>query len=105
MPLPMHQPFTRPIAEALGANATLGRLLERLRESEARMATVRLVLPAALAAHVRPGVLDDEGWNLLVPNSAVAAKLRQCLPLLAQVLADQGWPRREIRVKVQSERA
>ena len=33
-----------------------------------------------MRAHVRAGVLDAEGWNLLAPNGAVAAKLRQSLP-------------------------
>lgn len=99
---PTHTPFTRPIAEALGANATLGSLLERLRESEARMKVVRQVLPPALRPHVRPGVLDETGWNLLAPNGAVAAKLRQCLPAIEQVLVQEGWQATAIRVKVQS---
>ncbi len=102
MSRPSQQPHTRPVSEALGANTTLGRLLERLKESEARMVAVRAVLAPAMRAHVRAGVLDAEGWNLLAPNGAVAAKLRQSLPLLEQVLADQGWPKVEIRVKVQA---
>lgn len=105
MNTPSHQPFTRPLSEALGANATLGRLLERLRESEARLSTVKQVMPPAIRTHVKAGVLDDEGWNLLAPNGAVAAKLRQCLPLLEQVMIENGWPRITIRVKVQSDRA
>jgi hypothetical protein len=95
------QAHTRPISEALGANAMLGRLLERLRESQARLTTVMSVLPPAMRRHVRAGVLDDEGWNLLVPNGAVAAKLRQSLPLIEQVLVEQGWPPLPVRVKVQ----
>jgi hypothetical protein len=105
MSKPSQQAHTRPIAEALGANAVLGRLLERLRESQARLATVLSVLPPAMRRHVRPGVLDDEGWNLLVPNGAVAAKLRQSLPLIEQVLVEQGWPPLPVRVKVQSDAA
>jgi len=53
---------------------------------------------------VKPGVLDEEGWNLLVPNTAVAAKLRQSLPTLEQLLAEAGWPATVLRVKVQSTR-
>jgi len=100
MSSPSKQPHTRPISEALGSSHLLGRLLERLRDSETRMTVVRSVLPPALRAHVRPGVLDDEGWNLLAPNGAVAAKLRQCLPLIEQVLMEQGWPPTTIRIKV-----
>jgi hypothetical protein len=93
-------PFTRPINEALDANATLGRLLERLQESQARLVIVRSVLPQAMRAHVRSGVLDDTGWNLLVPNGSVAAKLRQSLPLIEQILVEHGWPRLAVKVKV-----
>lgn len=95
------QPHTRPLAETLGSNATLGRLMERLHESEQRLQAVRQVLPPAMRMHVRSGVLDEEGWNLLVPNNAVAAKLRQCLPLIDQVLIEAGWARVALRVKVQ----
>ncbi|HEV8689150.1 MAG TPA: hypothetical protein VGQ91_02545 [Ideonella sp.] len=98
-------PHTRPINEALSANATLAQLLERLREAEARLETVRQVLPPGLHAHVRAGVLDDTGWNLLVPNGAVAAKLRQCLPAIEQALVERGWKPTSVRVKVQSDRA
>jgi hypothetical protein len=100
-----HEPLTRPIREALGANATLGMLLERLRESQARLATVHSVLPPAMRPHVRAGVLDETGWNLLAPNGAVAAKIRQSLPLIEQALVEQGWQATAIRVKVQAHRA
>jgi hypothetical protein len=93
------------VTEALSANTTLAQLLERLRESEARLETVRLVIPAALRTHVRAGVLDETGWNLLVPNGAVAAKLRQCLPSIEQALAERGWKTTAVRVKVQAEQA
>lgn len=101
---PPQQPFTRPITEALGANQTLGRLLERLRESQARFEAIRPALPPAMRQWVKPGVLDEEGWNLLVPNTAVAAKLRQSLPTLEQLLAEAGWPAVTLKVKVQSNR-
>ncbi|MBP7914033.1 MAG: DUF721 domain-containing protein [Vitreoscilla sp.] len=97
-------PHTRPITEALTANTMLAQLLERLRESEARLETVRSVIPSALRAHVRAGVLDDTGWNLMVPNGAVAAKLRQSLPSIEQALAERGWKTTALRVKVQAER-
>jgi hypothetical protein len=102
MSRPPQQPFTRPIAEALGANNALGQLMERLRESQDRYTTIVPALPPALRAWVRPGMLDEEGWSLVVPNTAVAAKLRQSVPTLAQVLAEAGWPAIALRVKVQS---
>lgn len=96
-------PHTRPINEALTASTTLAQLLERLREAEARMVTVRETLPPGLRTHVRTGVLDETGWNLLVPNGAVAAKLRQCLPVIEQALVERGWKPTALRVKVQSD--
>ena len=97
-----HEPLTRPVRETLAADATLGRLLERLRESQARLTVVHSVLPPALRPHVRAGVLDESGWNLLARNGAVAAKLRHSLPLIEQVLIEQGWQPTSIRVKVQA---
>lgn len=96
-------PPTRPIHEALSANATLAQLLQRMQEAQARLTVVLPALPAGLRRHVRSGVLDDTGWNLVVPNGAVAAKLRQCLPAVEQALADGGWQPTSLRVKVQSE--
>ena len=101
---PARGPHTRPITEALSANTALAQLLERLKESEARLEAVRPMIPAALRAHVRAGVLDDTGWNLLVPNGAVAAKLRQSLPSIELALVERGWKTTAVRVKVQAER-
>lgn len=98
-------PHTRPLHEALSASTTLADLLRRLKEAEARLDTVRRVLPPGLRPHVRAGVLDETGWNLLVPNGAVAAKLRQCLPEIEQALVERGWKPTSVRVKVQSGQA
>jgi hypothetical protein len=91
---------TRPIAEALASHDMLGQLLARCKASEARLLAVKAALPPAMRKHVRAGTLDHEGWNLLTPNGAVAAKLRQSVPLLEQILTEQGWPPVSIRVKV-----
>ncbi|MFO1338906.1 MAG: hypothetical protein U1F53_11860 [Burkholderiaceae bacterium] len=104
-PAPSNRPHTRPVQEALTASPTLTQLLARLQEARARLDSVQPVLPPGLRAHVRSGVLDETGWNLLVPNGAVAAKLRQCLPAIEQALVERGWKPTSVRVKVQSERA
>lgn len=93
---------TLPIGEALDRSTPLARLQQLLRESEARYAVVRPLLPAALAAHVRPGPIDEQGWSLLAPNGAAAAKLRMLQPRLEQALQAQGWKPWNIRVKVVS---
>jgi hypothetical protein len=90
------------IEEALNRSPPLARLQQLLRESNARLEAIRPVLPAALAAHVKPGPLDGEGWSLLVANASVAAKLRQLQPRLEEALKQRGWQVTSIRIKVQS---
>ena len=79
----------------------LSRLVDRLRESNAMFATIQPLLPAALAASVQPGPLDEAGWSLLGANAAVAAKLRQLVPHLEDRLRQGGHTVAAIRVKVQ----
>jgi hypothetical protein len=89
-----------PIDAALASCAALTRLSDRLRRSQACFDLVAPLLPTALRAQVRPGPIDDEGWALLVPHAAAAAKLRQCLPALAERLADAGAGAVAIRVRI-----
>ncbi len=90
------------LRDVLERSAPLALLQRRLSESNARLATLRDALPPALAAHVRPGPLDADGWTLLAANTAVAAKLRQLQPRLEAALTDAGWPAGVLRIKVQS---
>ena len=61
------------VSEALRRSAPLTQLRARLQESADRFEAIRGALPGALARHVRPGPIDEEGWSLLVANAAVAA--------------------------------
>jgi hypothetical protein len=90
----------QPIAEALSASSPLARLGERLRESTAMLESVRPLLPAPLAAHVRAGPVDPTGWSILVGHAAAAAKLRQLVPHLETRLADRGHAVTTVRIKV-----
>jgi hypothetical protein len=100
--LPPLVPDSMPMLEALRRSAPLAQLRERLQDSKARYEAIRPGLPAALAAHVAPGPVDDEGWSLLASNAAVAAKLRQLKPRLETLLQERGWQVSAIRIKVQS---
>ncbi len=93
-------PDALPIARALGANTTLVRLQQLLRDSNARFEAIRASLPGPLAAHVRPGPLDAQSWSLLAANAAVAAKLRQLQPRLEEALQHAGWPPVVLRIKI-----
>ena len=90
------------LQQALQMSAPLARLFERVQDSKARFAAVRASLPAMLAAHVKPGPVDESGWTLLAANAAVAAKLRQLQPRLEETLRECGWTVSVIRVKVES---
>jgi hypothetical protein len=76
-------------------------LFQRVQESNARLARVRPLLPAALQSQVRAGPVDEAGWSLLASNAAVAAKLRHLLPLIDKALREAGWAPTAIRIKVQ----
>ncbi|RYY90743.1 MAG: DUF721 domain-containing protein [Chitinophagaceae bacterium] len=91
------------VTVALSRAEPLVSLLQRLEASKACLEAVRAVLPAALAAHVRPGPLDEEGWTLLAANSAVSAKLRQLQPRLMDALLQKGLKVNAIRVRVQTQ--
>lgn len=98
-------PAAQPIGEALANCAPLARLQALLRESNARFEVIRPLLPASLAAAVRAGPVDDEGWALLASSPAAAAKLRQLLPRFEAALRQHGWQGSAVRVRVQSNRS
>lgn len=93
---------TQGIDQALAGSQALGLLVQRMRESEARLAAVRPLLPPPMRAHVKAGPIDDEGWTLLASNTAVSAKLRQMLPTLVNRLQHSGFDARPVRVKLLS---
>lgn len=88
------------LARALDNSQPLVGLLQRVRESQARLATVAPLLPAGLRGEVRAGPLDDAAWVLLVSNAAAAAKLRQLLPAVTATLESQGYAGPAVKIKV-----
>ena len=92
-----------PLANAMQASRPLALLAERLRESKRRYDCIAPVLPDALAGQTQPGPVDEHGWTLLAANAAVAAKLRQLVPLLAARLSEQGFGDQPLRVKVHTQ--
>jgi hypothetical protein len=90
------------LEQALQLSAPLARLRHRVEDSNARFEAIRSCLPPAMAAHVKPGPVDEQGWSLLAANASVAAKLRQLQPRLEEILRERGWTVSTIRVKVES---
>ena len=97
-----HSSGTWALGAALEQSQALAQLLQRLEQSQARLACICDSLPGPLRGAVRAGPLDEAGWSLLVPSGAVASKLRQLVPDLQSRLQQQGWPDLAIRIKVQS---
>jgi hypothetical protein len=89
------------IEEAISRSTPLARLQHLLKESQARLAVVRSVVPPALGPHLKPGPIDEAGWTLLVANASVAAKVRQLLPRLEDALRARGMQVTAIRIRVQ----
>ena len=92
------------VTQAMGRSNQLGSLLKRLQLSQDCLEAIKPSLPPAMAAYVKAGPVDDEGWTLLAANSAVSAKLRQLQPRLIEVLAKKGLKVNAIRVRVQTGR-
>jgi len=90
------------IKKALEQAQPLASLMQRLQASQQCLEVVRGVLPAPMAAYVKAGPIDEEGWTLLVANSALSAKLRQLQPRLLEALQKKGLKVNAIRVRVQT---
>ncbi len=96
-----HSPIaSQAVGAALARHDTLAGLLQRVRDSRARLAAVQPVLPPGLRGAVEAGPLDDTTWILLVKHAPAAAKLRQCVPQIEQALTDTGFAPRLVRVKL-----
>ena len=91
-----------PLHEAAEASPTLARLAHLARESGERLKAIESSIPAPLRSSIRPGPIDGTTWCLLVDGNAVAAKLRQLLPVLLAKLNSLGWKVTSIRLKVGS---
>ena len=74
------------------------------RDTQNRLKAIAPLLPVSLRSLIQSGGVEDDTWCLLVPNSAVAAKLRQTLPALCAHLRTKGWNVNTIRVKVSGSR-
>lgn len=88
------------LLQAAQSSPTLARLAEQAQASAARLTLARSVLPAGLRQQVQAGSLEDDQWCLLASSTAVAAKLRQCVPAMLALLASHGQGVKSIRIKV-----
>ena len=101
-PQPPSVPFPLPMARALDQSSALGSLTLRLAQSQQRLQVAQSVVAPGLAPHFKAGPLDDTAWVILVPNAAVAAKLRQWLPHIRDALLHHGHADLAIKIHIQA---
>lgn len=90
------------VQDVLAQAPSLAQLSAQARDAQQRLRSIAPLLPASLRSLVQSGGIEGSHWCLLVPNSAVAAKLRQTLPALCAHLRSKGWNVQTIQVKVAS---
>ena len=90
------------VAQIIDEASTLSQLQALARDGQNRLQSILPLLPVSLRSLVQAGGVDGETWHILVPNSAVAAKLRQFLPSLCAHLRTKGWNVQTILVKIVS---
>lgn len=92
------------LEQVVDSAPTLAHLSALARDTQQRLRAIAPLLPASLRTMVQSGSVEEDTWCLLVPNSSVAAKLRQTLPGLCAHLRNKGWNVNSIRIKVSSTR-
>ena len=93
---------SRTLDQVLSNAPGLSQLTAMTQDTQARIRAIAPLLPASLRPLVQSGGVEGDAWCLLVPNSAVAAKLRQTVPALCAHLRTKGWDVNTIRIKVKS---
>ena len=92
------------LLQATQDSPTLARLAGLALESTARLKSIEALIPASLRSAVRAGPIEGSVWCLLLDNNAIAAKVRQLVPILESHLRTKGWDVSTIRLKVQAPR-
>jgi hypothetical protein len=88
------------LSQAVDASPSLAQLAALTHDSQLRLKAIGPLLPNSMRSLVQAGPIEGNTWCLLVPNSAVLAKLRQMLPALCAHLRTKGWDVQDIRLKV-----
>jgi len=92
------------VEQVVDSSPTLAHFSALARDSQNRLRAIAPLLPVSLRTCIQSGGMENDSWCLLVPNSAVAAKLRQTLPALCAHLRVKGWHVTNIRIKIISEK-
>ena len=91
---------TQSVTQILDSATSLSQLQALARDGQNRLKAILPLLPVSMRSLVQSGGVESDSWCILVPNSAMAAKLRQFLPSLCAHLRTKGWNVQTITVKV-----
>ena len=91
---------TQSVKQIIDGATSLSQLQALARDGQNRLQAILPLLPVSMRSLVQSGGIEGESWCILVPNSAMAAKLRQFLPSLCAHLRTKGWNVQTITVKV-----
>ena len=91
---------TQSVTQIIDGATSLSQLQAHARDGQKRLQAILPLLPVSMRSLVQSGGVEGETWCILVPNSAMAAKLRQFLPSLCAHLRTKGWNVHTITVKV-----
>lgn len=93
--------FLQPLSRILTTDALIASWHGRMQREAELTATVRRLLPRALAERVRVAEATPPALTLAVPAGAIAAVVRQRTPDILSGLRREGWDFTELRVQVQ----
>lgn len=91
---------TQSVTQIIDGATSLSQLQALARDGQNRLQAILPLLPVSMRSLVQSGGVEGDAWCILVPNSAMAAKLRQFLPSLCAHLRTKGWNAQTITVKV-----
>lgn len=88
------------VLQASEDSPALAGLMGRVRDSQLRLKAIQPLVPPAMFSALQAGPVEEGTWCLLVRGNAVAAKLRQMVPMLQAHLRSKGWETTAIRIKI-----
>lgn len=88
------------LSQAASEAPILAQLFKQAKQSQMMLTQISGLVPPGMRSIIQAGALENQEWCLMVPNSSVAAKLRQLTPALCAHLRTKGHDIQSIRVRI-----